>query len=282
MVTYSLVGSNNDTIVFDNETYVLEVGMTGFGIAPTSVRIEDSAGDGGVWRHSKRTTREVDLPITILGASEAEVQERLRRLNRLTQDKSGPTRLIATYDDTAAVALDLHYTGGAEGQWGDAENLNYARWVMSFKAPQPFWTSTSTESFSINSGASGRGLLPQLSKLKVSSSNSLGSIIVSSSADVNSYPVWTITGPITDFTASNGSQSFTIEGTIGVGVTYYVDTEAGTVTNASGANAYSLLGPAPKLFPIPPGFTTIEVTGGDTTTDTFIRCDYALRYEVVH
>lgn len=282
MVSYSLVGSNNDTIVFDNETFILEIGMTGFGIAPTSVRIEDSAGDGGVWRHSKRTTRDVDLPITILGSSEADVQEKLRRLNRLTQDTAGPTQLIATYDDATSVALELHYVGGAEGQWGDNENLNFARWVMSFKAPQPFWTSTSSESFSINSGVSGRGLLPQLSKLKVSSSNSLGTIIVSSSADVNSYPIWTITGPITDFTASNGTQSFTLEGTIPSGVTYYVDTEAGTVTNTSGANAYGLLGPAPKLFPIPPGFTSIEVTGADTTSETLIRCDYALRYEVVH
>lgn len=282
MVTYSLVGSNNDTIVFDNETFILETGMTGFGIAPTSVRIEDSAGDGGVWRHTKRTTRDVDLPIAILGTSQSDVQEKLRRLSRLTQDKSGPTKLVADYGNGTSLALELHYVGGAEGQWGDSENLNYARWVFSFKAPQPFWTSTSSESFSINSGVSGRGLLPQLSKLKVSSSNSLGTIIVSSSADVDSYPIWTITGPITDFTASNGTQSFTLEGTIPSGVTYYVNTEAGTVTNSSGANAYSLLGPAPKLFPIPPGFTTIEVTGGDTDANTIIRCDYALRYEVVH
>jgi len=282
LVTYSLIGSNGDTIVFDNETFVLETGMTGFGIAPASVRIEDSAGDGGVWRHSKRTTREVDLPITVLGTSEADVQAKLRRLSRLTQDTLGPTQLIADYGDGNALALLLHYVGGAEGQWGDDENLNFARWVMSFRAPQPFWTSTSSESFSINSGVSGRGLLPQLSKLKLSSSNSLGTIIVSSSADVNSYPIWTVTGPITDFTASNGTQSFTLEGTIPAGVTYYVNTESGTVTNISGANAYSLLGPAPKLFPIPPGFTTIEVTGADTTAETLIRCDYALRFEVVH
>jgi len=282
LVTYSLVGSNNDTIIFDNETFILEVGMTGFGVAPTAVRIEDSAGDGGVWRHSKRVTRDIDLPITVLGTSEADVQAKLRRLSRLTQDKAGPTQLVATYDDATSIFLELHYVGGAEGQWGDAENLNFARWVMSFKAPQPFWTSTSSESFSINSGVSGRGLLPQLSKLKLSSSNSLGTIIVSSSADVDSYPIWTITGPITNFTASNGTQSFTLEGAIPAGVTYYVNTEAGTVTNTSGANSYSLLGPAPKLFPIPPGFTTIEVTGEGTDSGTLIRCDYALRYEVVH
>jgi len=282
LVTYTLIGSNGDSIVFDNETFILEVGMTGFGIAPTAVRIEDSAGDGGVWRHTKRTTREVDLPITILGVDEADVQAKLRRLSRLTQDKSGPTQLVATYDDTTSLALELYYVGGAEGQWGDGENLNFARWVMSFKAPQPFWTSTSSETFTINSGVAGRGLLPQLSKLKVSSSNALGTIIVSSSADVDSYPIWSITGPITDFTASNGTQSFTLEGAIPAGVTYYVNTEFGTVTNESGANAYSLLGPAPKLFPIPPGFTTIDVSGSRTNVNSLIGCNYALRFEVSH
>ena len=282
MVTYSLIGSNGDVIVFDDSNYVLEVGMSGFGIAPTAVRIEDSAGDGGVWRHSKRVTRDVDLPITVLGTSEADVEDKLRRLSRLTQDRFGPTQLIATYDGGAELALELHYVGGAEGSWGDDENLNYARWVLSFKAPQPFWTSTTTQSFAVQSGESGRGLLPQLSKLKVSSSSSLGVVVVSSAADVDSYPLWTITGPITDFTASNGTQSFTIQGEIAAGETIYVDTELGTVTNTSGANVYSLLGPAPKLFPIPPGLTTIEVSGDLTDGATIIRCDYALRYEVVH
>lgn len=281
-IIYSLAGANGDVIVFDDESYILETGMSGFGVAPTAVRIEDSAGNGGVWRHTKRTTRDVDLPITVLGDDRVQVQERLRRLTRLTQDTSGPTRLIASYSDGVELALEMHYTGGAEGQWGSEENLTYARWVMSFKAPQPFWTSTSSESFSINSGNSGRGLLPQLTKLKVSSSNSLGTIVISNSADVDSYPIWTIEGPITNFKASNGTQSFTLEGEIPAGVTYTVDTEKGTVTNSSGANAYSLLGPAPKFFVIPAGFTSIEVTGEGTDSNTVIRCDYALRYEVVH
>lgn len=281
-ITYSLLGANGDSIEFNNTDYVLNPGMKGFGISATAVRIQDSAGDGGIFRHSKRNVRLVDLPITVLGLDRADVEAKLRRLARLTQDKAGPTQLVATYDNGDQLSLGVHYTGGAESQWGSNAGGDWCEWVLSFKAPQPFWTSTNSESFTINSGTSGRGLLPQLSKLKVSSSSSLGTIVVSSSADVDVYPIWTVTGPVTDFYVSNGSQSFTLEGTIPAGTTVYVDTENKTVTNSSGANLYSLLGPAPKLFAFSPGFTTVEVLGTSITTSTLIRCDYSLRYEVVH
>lgn len=282
MVSYSLIGSNADTIDLDGVDYILEPGMVGLGIAPTSVRVEESAGNGGVWRHSKRLSRDVDLPITVVGTSASDVEAKLRRLAKLTQDRFGPTQLVATYEDESSLALELHYTGGAEGEWGENQGTTWARWTLSFKAPQPFWTSTSSETFTVTSGNTGRGLLPSLSKLLVSSSSALGVVSVDSTADVDSYPVWTIVGPITDFVASNGTQSFTIEGTIAAGETYFVDTEAGTVVNQSGENVYGQLGPAPKLFPIPPGQTTIQVSGEGTDTSTSIRCDYALRYEVVH
>jgi len=282
-VNYSLVGANGDTIVFDDESFVLNPGMSGFGIPNTSVRIAQSAGDGGVWRHSKRDIRELDIPVTIFGSDRNEVQEKLRRLAKITQDKTGPTQLIATYSDSKQLKLEMHYVAGGESKWGgDDSGVTWCRWVLSFRAPQPYWVSTSTESFSIRSGNTGRGLLPELSKLKVSSSSSLGIVIVSSSADVEAYPVWTITGPVTDFVASNGTQSFSIPGAIDSGQTIYVNTQTGEVTDNSGANLYSRLGTAPKLFPIQPGTTTIEVTGLATDNNTRIVCDYALRYEVVH
>jgi hypothetical protein len=257
--------------------------MAGFGIPNTAVRIDQSAGDGGVWRHTKRSIREIDMPVTVIGTDRNEVQEKLRRLARITQDKTGPTQLVATYSDGKQLKLEMHYVAGGESKWGGNESgLTWARWVMSFRAPQPFWVSTSTESFSIRSGNTGRGLLPELSKLKVSSSSSLGIVTVSSSADVEAYPVWTITGPVTSFTASNGSQTFSIPGTIDSGETLYVNTETGEVTTDSGANAYARLGQAPKLFPIQPGQTTIEITGLSTDDNTRIVCNYALRYEVVH
>lgn len=282
-ISYTLRGSNGEQITFDNSHYVLNPGMTGFGIAPTQVRIDPSAGIGGVFRHSRRGVRDLDLPITVLGTSHADVQTKLRKLARITQDRRGPMTLRATYSNGQQLFIDLHYVGGAEGQWGEgAGGLTWAQWVLSCQAPKPFWESLSKQTIALTGGGTGRGLLPQLTKLKVSSSQALGDVTINSNADVEVFPVWTIEGPVDDFTVSNGTQSFTIAGSIGVGETITVDTEKKTVVDENGDNKYDRLGPAPKLFPFQPGETVIEITGSNADDNTVITAEYALRFEVVH
>jgi hypothetical protein len=124
--------------------------------------------------------------------------------------------------------------------------------------------------------------LPQLTKLKISNSENLGTVNIESTADVDVYPTWTIRGPITGLIISNGTQSFGFNRTILATETITLDTEIGTVRDQDNENLYSILNTAPKLFSFAPGDTTIEVTGTDVNSDTLIRCDYALRFEVVH
>ena len=282
-ISYALQGSNGEMIAFDNVNYVLNPGMVGFGIAPTEVRIDPSAGIGGVFRHSRRGIRELDLPITVLGDNHVDVQTKLRKLARITQDRRGPMRLRATYETGQQLFIDLHYVGGAEGQWGeDAGGLTYANWVLSCQAPKPFWESLDVQTFDVTGGQTGRGLLPQLTRLKVSSSEALGDVTISSNADVEAFPKWTVTGPITNVTISNGTESWTISGTITAEQTFTVDTEDKTVVDQDGVNRYDRLGPAPKLFPFLPGETTISVTGLNSTENTQIIAEWALRFEVVH
>ena len=281
-MSYSLTGANGDVITFDNSNYVLNPSLLGLGIPPTSVRIDESSRDGGVWRNSRRTVRNIDLPVTVVGDDATDVETKLRRLSRLTQDTLGPTVLTAIRD-SGNLTMGLHYTGGAELEYGgDAGGDQWARLVLSFQAPQPFWESADEESFSVTAGNTGRGLLPQLSKLRLSSSQSLGVINVDNTSDVNVYPVYEVSGPITGLTVSNGTDSWGFNITVDEGETYEVDTEAGTVSSISGENLYNILNPAPKLFSFPPGETTITVEGTSTNLNTRITCRYALRYEVVH
>lgn len=281
-MSYSLTGANGDVITFDNTTYVLNPSLIGLGIPPTSVRIDESSRDGGVWRNTRRSVRNIDLPVTVLGSSATDVETKLRRLSRLTQDTLGPTVLTAIRD-SGNLTMELHYTGGAELEYGgDSAGATWAKLVLSFQAPQPFWESATEESFSITSGQTGRGLLPQLSKLRVSSSKSLGIISVDNTSDVPVYPVYEVAGPISDLVVSNGTESWGFDVTIAEGDVVEVDTEAGTVTGVDGVNLYSYLAPAPKLFSFPPGETTITVEGTGTNLNTRVTCRYALRYEVVH
>jgi hypothetical protein len=281
-VNYALIGANGDEIVFDYQNYVLNPDFMGFNVPPALVRIENSAGDGGVFRHAKRGVRVLDLPISVLGTDRADVETKLRRLGKLTQNVFGPLTLEARYTDGQRLQLETYYTGGAEGQWGSSGGNVWARWTLSLQAPQPYWQSSVIEQFTVTRGSTGRGLLPQFSKLRISSSQAIGTVLVNNTGDVPMFPRYQIAGPITNLVISSNGASFGFTDPILAGEVININTETGEVTDETGANAYALLNPAPKLFRIPVGESAILISGTDVTDDTRIDVLYAKRFEVVH
>lgn len=282
MSGYTLTGSNGDVITFDNSSYVLNPTLVGFGIPPTSVRIDESARYGGVYRYSRRGVRNVDMPVTVLGSSATDVEDKLRRLAKLTQDTAGPTTLTALRDD-GNVFLELHYVGGAELEYGgDSGGYTWAKTLLSFQAPNPYWQSADTESFSVTTGNTGRGLLPQLTKLRVSSSQALGLINVNNTSDVPVYPRFEIVGPVNGLEVSLNGQGWTFTEDVITGDIFTVDHEAATVTGIGEVNRYDILDTSPKFFAFPPGTSSVLVTGTSADANTRIECTYNLAYEVVH
>jgi hypothetical protein len=282
-VTITLVGSNGDEIeLADSGDYVLTTGVQGFGIPATAVRIDESAGDGGVWRHTKRGVRDLDLPLAILGTDRADVETKLRRLARLLQTTAGPTIIRADYSDGESLFLEAHYVGGAETQFGDDANGVYCRWLLQMQAPQPYWQTLNEQSFTVSSGNTGRGLLPNLAKLRVSSSQTLGVVNVNNQGDVSIHPRYVVRGPVTGLTIANGSQAFGFSEPIPAGATYTVDAETREVLNDEGENIYRLLNAAPKFFSLPPGESAVSIVGTESDENTQITVYYSPRYEVIH
>jgi hypothetical protein len=280
-LSVSLRGANGDTIALDpSGNFVLLEGARGFGMPEAEVRIDPSAGDGGVWRSTRREIRELDLPIAILGASRSQVESRLRRLARLLQDNRGPTRIIASYLNGTELFLDAHFIGGATTQFGEDAGLTWCKWVVTLQSPEPFWRTLNETRFTI--GATGRGLLPKLTKLQLTSSQSLGEVTINNTGDVPVFPRWEIRGPVDSVVITDGTDSFSFPAGIAGGDTYTVDTATATVTDQTGANKYAELGSAPKFFPIATGSTTVQVLGENGTTDTQVRAFFAPRFEVVH
>ena len=282
-VNYSLIGANADTITFDYDNYILNPGFMGFNVPSAEVRIENSAGDGGVFRHAKRGVRSMDIPITVVGTDRADVQTKLRRLGKLTQNVFGPLTLRASYTDGTSLDLKTYYTGGAEGQWGASAGLTYATWTLSLKAPQPYWQSTIVEQFTVTRGATGRGLLPKLTKLRLSSSQALGAILINNTGDVPMFPTYSILGPIDDLVIrSDTGEEFSFNEDLEAGEIININTETGEVTNAAGTNRYDIMNAAPKLFRIPVGESTVFIEGINVDVNTKVDLFYALRFEVVH
>lgn len=282
-VSIALIGANNDQIVFsDSGDYVLGTGVSGFGIPPVLVRIAESAGDGGVFRHSKRGIREIDLPITTLGTDRGDVETKLRRLANLLQDRKGATRLVASYNDGTSYQLLVHYTGGGDAEYGSDSNRVFARWVITLQAPQPYWESVNPTTYTLQQSVAGRGLLPQLTKLKLSGQFGFGEVTLSNPGDVPAFPVWQIVGPVTSATFTLGTSSFSYAAAISGSETITIDTYKGTVVDQNGANKYANLGTAPKLFAIEPGSQVVDIDAPGATSQTIISGYIKPRREVIH
>lgn len=285
-LTLSLVGGNGDVIPFSTGSgYVLTSGLRGLGIPSTDVRITPSAGDGGVWRSTRRGIREFDLPITVLGTDRGDVEIKLRRLASALSDRVGKPYLRATYSDgEGPYDIEVHYTGGAETTFGEDAGEVFCKWAITVQAPEPYWTSIDSETFTLGASGEIRGLLPELQKLKVSSSQVIGSVTVENAGDVEAYATWTFRGPMDSVTvtAPNG-KSFVYEAEIVEGDTITIDTKMGTVVDQDGVNCYGNLGATPKLFPIPPGRSQLSIEATGTTPETsLITCSYKPRREVLH
>ena len=283
-LTISLTGANGDTITFDNTTYTITDGFKGLGIPTTQLRIDSSALDGGIFRYSKRGIRELTMPVVTVGADRATVETALRRLSNALQNTSGAATLTATYGNGDVYYLNVYLAGGGDPEFGSDAGWSFARWVLVLQAANPFWTAATPQSFTVGTGNTGRSLLPQFTKLRVTSSQSLGTVTVNNTnGDVPSYPVWTIQGPITGLKILNGSNvGFGFDVPIAAGEVIKVDTASRTVTNSAGVNVYANLSAAPKFFALPPGTTVISVLGTDATADTKVSCTFYPRREVVH
>lgn len=281
-IQISLIGNDDEILLDHGGDYILTTGTIGFGIPPTEVRIEPSASDGGVFRFSRRDVRELDMPIVIFGHDRDNVEFNLRRLSAILRET--PFKIRATYDTGEQWDLEGIYIGGGETQYGSDAGKQYCRWVVQVQCPQPFWVSNSSVSYTVGSGDAGRSLIPWLAEMRVSSSQAIGAINVENPGDVDSYPVWNLTGPFDQATITNtdGSQVFVYDEIVAAGQTITVDTRTGTVQNSSGTNMYSNLGPSPKLFPIPAGTSQATVAATNTTSATAISLSFQPRKEIVH
>lgn len=282
-ISISLTGANGDTITFDDSTYILTQGAAGFGVPTTSLRISESAGDGGVFRATKRGIREFDLPVVVIGTDRTDVETKLRRLSNLLRNTDGATTMTAAYSDGTSYSIQVYYAGGADATKGGEANLYFARWVLNLQAPNPFWTSSTASTVTVGQANVGRGLLPQLSRLKLTGTQAIGTIVVNNtSGDVPSYPIWKLYGPLDNASIYTGSTGFVYNAAIAGGEVITIDTAKKTVVDSAGVNKYANLSSAPKFFSLPPGTTSVSVTGNGATAASKISLTYYPRREVIH
>ena len=279
-ITISLTGANNDTIVLDGSTYTLETGLNGFGVPQPLLRIDKSAGNGGVFRLAKRDIRDLDFPILVTADNGQSVETNLRRLANILKAR---ITITANYSTGESYFLHAYLAGGADSTFGESGNKTFARWVLQLQAPQPFWTTVQPEEFSVTTSADTRGLLAgPLTELQVASSQAIGSVNIENPGDVEAPVVWIIRGPSTSVSITRNGIGFSYDGELLEDETVTIDVEAGTVVDQDGTNVYANLAAAPKLFYIPAGNSVVDIVATGADSNTRISGFYSPRREVIH
>lgn len=285
----AIIGTNGDVIMLrvDGRDFGALRGATGFGIPPKVLTIFEGAADGGTFRYVRTGPRDIDLPIGIFGRSRGEIAERQRRLAAALRVRPGlpPARLQFALETGEVYETAAYYVSGAETQITDSDGTAmFARWPITLRCPDPFWTSTVETAFQLgNRNAEVRSLIAGLGRLQLTTSQVLGDVQLNNPGDVPADVVWTITGPGGPFTATSSTgESFTITDVLAAGESITIDTKTGAVTDQTGANRYTSLGNAPKLFKLPDGQTIVRITLAGASPQSTVVGRFRARREVVY
>lgn len=245
-------------------------GVTGLGLPPVDVQWREGAGDGARFRNKRHLSRTIDLPLLVDG----EDREGLKELtDRLASMFLGECTLRFVEDDGTSWTTQVHRIGGGDYVYGqDTTGERDAYIVVTLKAGDPFWTSSEVHDKVVTNSGSGVGLLPTLVEMNVASSQVIGQFDLENSGNVEAYPVWEFTGPGSDIEATDAKgQTFSWGGTLAPGEKLTIDARTGEVYDDGGDNRYADMGPAPRLWTIPPGRSKATVTMAGTSTGSFER-----------
>jgi len=265
-LSISLIGANTDEIALGvdstESSYILGRSVAGFGLTSLAVNIMEGAGDGGKYLSTRRLSRDVDLPIYVVGTDRADVETKLPRLGRLLSDRSGATRILASYSDATEYYLDGYLISGGDVTYGEEGTKTYALWAIQLRCPQPYWTSSTATVVTLDD-------------------TELTDVSLVNNGDIETPVILEITGPVdtVQFTNSNGSILY--EDIISSGQVITINCETATVSNAFGVNKYSSLGTAPKMITIPRGTTTLQIDTTGTVTGASIVISYYERRELI-
>ncbi len=252
----------------DGRSTFLLHGVAGFGAAPRSVVSDVLPSGGALVRSTTVGPRTVTLPLHLRTDSMDQFLATFPLLLRsfTATARSGPGQLRVTRPDGSVRTLVCFYSAGLDAD--DGRGLPRTTVALQLFAPDPFWTETVTRHVSFPYVPARPYLAPFLT---VAPSQALGSAAVMVDGSVETFPTWRLTGPFTQATLSNGSDSFTANATCAAGEVWTIDTRpsVASATSSTGANLIPYLNwPYSTLWPLRPGENdlTIALTGAATGT----------------
>ncbi|MFF9644726.1 phage tail family protein [Kitasatospora aureofaciens] len=251
-------------------------GMTGAGLPPVSVQWLEGAGDGSVYRGRRVLSRDIDLPLDVVGRDRAHLAALLSRLARVLAE---PCTLALVDEDGSRWTTEVIRTGGGDVTYGQGTTGERdLQMVLTLRAADPYFTSAEASFQVIGGDTTTKSFLSSMVSLPVAASQAIGSITLENTGDAVAYPVWEIHGPGHAFQAvSPDKETLAWNGTIAAGEILTVDARTGSVVDQAGINRYADLAPAPRFWSIKPGLSTATAQLLGVTVDSKIICSWRPR-----
>ena len=270
------------TLVLDDPLngWTVQPGLAGMGVPPRTLW-GDSAPllDGELTRGDRFDARIVMIPLLLQQPDPTSLRAAERSLVDFLH--AGDLALTATYrDGTARTTTGVRYAGGLEGALTpDTYGPWFRRFVIEIRCPDPWFYDLTPSTLTVVAGIA-TTFFPIL-PLVLASGRTFGVVQVFNPGAVPSWPVWTITGPATTVTLSDGTNMLTVTATLGAAAQIVVDTRRGQASvydPATLTSQWPSIGDPSTFWPIRPGNSSLTITCTGSTSATSIRLDFTPAY----
>lgn len=266
-------------------------GWDGFGIPDPEWRtVQRNDGGGSYVRSLRLKERELFIPLMIWGESQDECLANWDALVSALNPRVGESSVLEVRRPGVPPRfISVVYKDGLGGKFGEDFRGWHYKVGLTLIAHDPyFWESDKAISWNVRGNykpfISGGEMVKTHSFFPVILSPSVvnGSREITISGDVDSAPIWQITGAVTDVRVTNvdTGESFSITGSIAPGETITVDTTVFDVysQNDRSGSLWDRVTVDSKLFRLGTGRHTIKITGSGMDERSEIALIYKPRY----
>lgn len=217
------------------------------------------------------------------GVDEADLRVRLRDLSRRMDPRRGVGRVRVTspVGDRREMYCRVTDGLGVDETLGSDAGITSQRLKQTFTGHDPYWYAVDDTVLSWSGGLTVATFFPFF-PIHLTASESLVDELVTNDGDVETWPVWRFTGPLTGITAQNltTGQSWSVAATVANPQTITVDTRPGakTVTRDDGLNLFPGLSTASRLWALAPGPNQVRISIGGFEAQTAAQLTLRPRY----
>jgi hypothetical protein len=271
--------SGRETLLSGTENVEVVIGPSGRFMPPIEY-VEQTVPfqPGSKLKQLNVKSREIDLPLEIMGISTSDLRTQIRNLLAVFNPLLGDGQLKCVAEDGSQRYITCRYASGLDFA---ETGLTWQRANVVFKAFDPYWYDNSSivQTFMINESP---GLFFPILPLRLASSTVFANVTINNQGDVETWPEWIITGPGENIVISNLSTGETtnLNVTLDVGETITIDTTLynKTVTKSDETNLFYTLSDDSSLWSLQQGNNSIQIEMANATSDSSIQLTYRNRY----